>query len=490
MYSKLVSCSKTKGENMKVVFLQKDSFVKIGIMLLCAVLKEKGHAVDIIVESGESKFIEAALNSKADLFGFSCTTGGEDWVLEVAEKLKKHGETPVLIGGPHVTFFPEFIKNKNIDWLCRGEGEQAIVELVEALESNPADAHKVANICSLTDTGTIHQNDVRNFVENLDDLPFPDFTPYTKYHYLVSYNMDMYPVMIGRGCPYNCSYCFNKNYKEIYHGKGKYLRKRSPQNVIIELLHAKIFFGVKKINFVDDSFFSHPEWLKEFAPLYIKEIGLPFIINLEVTQVRDDLVSLIKDMGCLCVRMGVETGSEYLRHNVLKKKVTDNHIRQAAALIKQHKIALSTFNILGLPGESIDQALETYTLNREIGSDLIQCSLLQPYPGTDLNSYVKEKGFYDNSNDEVLGESYFVATKIKLENKKEIMNLQKLMQIMSQINAPKKLVLFFIAFPENPIFSFLFKISFIYGKIKVQKIKIIPLIRLGLHSLGYMKVKH
>lgn len=474
---------------MKIVFLQKDSFVKISVMLLCAVLKKKGHDTEVFIESGESDFIGAILNSNADLFAFSCTTGWENWVVKIAKDLKQHCTTPVLVGGPHATFFPEFIKNKHIDWLCRGEGEQTIVDFVEALEFHPEKAYKIPNIFSLSETGEVHHNDVREFIKDLDQLPIPDFTPYTKYSYLVPYNRDMYPVMTGRGCPNNCSYCFNKSYKEIYRGKGKYIRQRSPENVISELRHIKKAFGIEKINFVDDSFFNRPQWIEEFAPLYINEIALPFIINVEATQVEEDLVRLIKDMGCICVRMGVETGNEHLRRNVLKKRVTDKHIRTAAALFKKYRIKLSTFNILGIPGESLDDAMSTYTLNKEIGSDLIQCSLLQPYPGTEMCQYVKNNGFIDENSDGALEESFFVTTNIKLENKKELVNLQKLMQIMSQINAPEKMVRFFIQMPGNPIFSLLFKISFIYSKIKIQKIRILPLVRLGLHSLGYMKQK-
>jgi len=257
--------------------------------------------------------------------------------------------------------------------------------------------------------------------------------------------------------------------------------------VISELLHVKNFFGVEKINFVDDSFLSHPEWLIEFSRIYTTQIRLPFIINVEATQVKDDLVRLLKKMGCVCVRMGVETGNEIFRRNILNKNVTDEQIRAASSMIKNYGIRLSTFNMLGLPGESVTNALETYELNKEIGSDFVQCSLLQPYPGTAISRYIKEEGYLDISNDEALGESYFAATKIKLKNRKEIINLQRLMLVLTRFRVPTKLVLLLIKFPENPLFSIIFRASYVYQKIRIQNIKIIPLIRLGLHSLGYMK---
>ncbi len=475
---------------MKIVFLQNDTFVKIAVMLLCAVLKKKGHDAEVLIESGESDFIGAVLKSEPELIAFSCTTGWEFWVQSTAQKLKEKSGAPVLVGGPHATFFPELINDPNIDYVCRGEGEEAIVELADALASGDlAGACEIPNICSKNPGGGVRINDVRPLVGDLDTLPFPDFSPYTKYRYLIGYNRDMYPVITGRGCPFNCSYCFNKAYKEIYLGKGKYVRRRSPGNVILELKMLKERYRVGKINFVDDSFVSSPRWLEEFAPRYIREIDLPFIINAEATQVKEELVRLLKKMGCICVRMGVETGSEKLRREILKKQVSDAHIRNAAALFKKYDIKLSTFNILGLPGETLELALETYRLNKEIRSDFIQCSFLQPYPGTDICIYVKENGYIDQSNSTVLEESYFVASQIRMENKKEIVNLQKLMQIMARLRAPKKVVLFFIRLPDNPLYSLMFKISFVLSKIWFQRIKLFPLIRMGMHSLGYMNKK-
>ncbi len=239
---------------------------------------------------------------------------------------------------------------------------------------------------------------------------------------------------------------------------------------------------------MDDSFFLFPQWLRQFSILYREKINLPFIINVEPTEVREDLVRTIKEMGCICVRMGIESGNDYLRQKVLNKKVATEQIKTAAGHIKSHRIKLATYNILGLPGETLDNAIETYKLNKEIGTDFIWCSLLQPYPGTAINEYVREKGLLDNGNSELsLNESYFVSSKIKLENEKEILNLQKLMQVFAQLRMPLFVVRCIIRLPKNAIFHLIFKLSFVYSKIRTQKMKIIPLIMLGLHSFSYMK---
>lgn len=469
---------------MKIVFLQKDSFVKIAIEQLYAVLKKDGYDCELFIESGEKDFIQSTLRSGADLFAFSCTTGGEFWVLDTIKKLRKQSSVSIIVGGPHTTFFPEMIENPDINYICQGEGEYALLDLLEAKQSNPNSIKRIPNIWSKGPTGEIYKNEVRQFA-CLDDLPAPDFEIYTKYKYLVPYNRDMFAVITGRGCPYNCSYCFNKTYKDLYNGKGTYLRKRSPENLVQDLLYAKKKYGIRKINFIDDSFFSFPSWLREFAEIYKKELNLPFFINVEATQVKEEYVRLVKEMGCICVRMGVETGNEQLRRNVLNKKISNKQISDAAKLFRQFRIKLTTYNILGLPGETLENSLETYNLNKNIGSDFAQCSLLQPYPGTELSRVVKEEGFLEDENVAV-DESFFVSSKIKIQNKKEVENLQKLMQVFLQFRIPLKAVRLIIRLPENPVFHMIFKLTFIYNKIRVQKIKLIPLIMLGVHSWTYM----
>jgi radical SAM superfamily enzyme YgiQ (UPF0313 family) len=299
---------------------------------------------------------------------------------------------------------------------------------------------------------------------------------------------DIYPILTHRGCPYNCIYCFNKSYKEIYKGKGKYLRKRSPQNVIKELVQAKNKYNITKVKFEDDSFLSHQSsWLEEFADLYRKRVNLPFIVMLEAAQVNEKRVSLLKEMGCVCAKMGVETANDDMRQRVLNKKISTRQIKEAAWLIKKYGIYLYTFNILGLPGETIDDAIDTLKLNQEIGSDFIWCSLLQAYPGTAISEYVKKHGFLADDNNAGFDEWYFMSSKMKIENIDEITNLQKMMQFFIKFRLSDYWVRKIIKMPITPIFTLIFKIGFAYYKIKVQKVKIIPTLKLALHNVSFMR---
>jgi radical SAM superfamily enzyme YgiQ (UPF0313 family) len=474
---------------MKVVFLQKDSFVRLAIEILSAVLKINGHETDIFIESGERDFINAALRSNADLFAMSCSTGSESWTLRTAESIRKKSSIPIIVGGPHATFYPQFIENSNIDFICRGEGEDALLDLLKALSTNPDGIKDIPNIWSKDNSGQIYKNDVRTFISDLDKLPFSDFGIYTKYKYMVPYFQDMYPILTNRGCPFNCSYCFNKAYKEIYRGKGRYLRSRSPQNVIEELEQAKAKYNITKVKIEDDTFLTNKtDWLEEFADLYKKRVNLPFTVMLEAGQVNEMKISLISKMGCICAKMGVETANDEMRQKVLNKKVSTQQIKAAAGLIKKYGIYLYTFNILGLPGETLDDAINTLELNKVIGSDFIWCSLLQAYPGTALSDYVKEHGFIaDHDHDSEFDEWYFMSSRMKLENKHEITNLQKMMQLFIQFRIPVSWVRKLIKLPLTPLYTVLFKFGFAYYKIKVQEVRIIPTLKLALHNFSFMR---
>jgi radical SAM superfamily enzyme YgiQ (UPF0313 family) len=372
--------------------------------------------------------------------------------------------------------------------VCRGEGEAAISELAAAMQDRPEAIRHISNIWSKNSDGEVRKTGVRPFVEDLSRLPLPDIDIYAKYGYITAYSREMYTTMTGRGCPYDCSYCFNKMYKQLYQNKGKYLRKRTPEHVVAELAWARQEYGVKRINFVDDCFLSFPSWLREFSVLYRDKIRLPFVINVEAKAVKDELCKTLKEMGCICIRMGVETGNDHLRQEVLNKKVSGEQIRTAAGHIKRHGIKLTTYNILGLPGETLDNAMETYRLNRRMRADFAWCSLLQPYPGTAINEYVRKEGLFEEAHAECsLSESFFASTRVKLANRKEIVNLQKLMQVFMMLRTPPSLIRRLVKLPENAVYRLLFKLSFVLAKIRTQKIGLLPLIRLGLHSLSYMR---
>jgi len=178
--------------------------------------------------------------------------------------------------GPHPTFYPDLANESYLDAICVGEGEGAILDLVNALEAGQ-DITKIKNLIVKRD-GEIFKNDLRPLISNLDAIPFPDRTIYEKYSFFRKRKIRH--LITARGCPFKCSFCFNKLYNEMYHGKGEELRRRTPRNVIEEIKKLKQETPkLKHIFFLDDTFIITQSWLDQFVEIYRKEVNLPFSCN-------------------------------------------------------------------------------------------------------------------------------------------------------------------------------------------------------------------
>lgn len=164
----------------RVLFLQEVAYDVLGVMYLSGYAKRKGHEVDILIESEERKeFFPKIIEFNPDAVAFSVTVGYQRHYLNIAQKVKDMLGVPVIFGGPHCTVTPELIENPPVDVLCRGEGEEAFVDFLDALDTG-GDIAKIPNLWSKKD-GSIIRNDVRPGEENLDRYSPPDRSLYYKY---------------------------------------------------------------------------------------------------------------------------------------------------------------------------------------------------------------------------------------------------------------------------------------------------------------------
>jgi len=316
----------------------------------------------------------------------SISTTIYSWMKDTAKRIKLEFNKPIIVGGPHATFFPEVINDESVDIICVGEGEDAIIELVNKLKKGE-DITKIKNLWVKKD-GKIYKNPIRHAIENLDSIPYADRDIYRKYSLFRDQNVDVF--MSGRGCPYNCTFCFNKGYNELYKGKGKVLRRRSVPSIIDEI--KKAISNNKKVNYIvfyDDTFIlGEKEWFNEFFRRYKNEVNLPFSATVRANLVNDEIINMLKTAGCNSVKMGIESADPYIRNTILKKGITNEQIIDAVKIIKKNKLKFQFFNILGAPGENINTALDTYELSYKLHPQHAWCSLMHPFPGTELNELV------------------------------------------------------------------------------------------------------
>lgn len=473
---------------MKFLFIQQDVFRNRGVMLISANLKKNGHECDVLISSLEKDLINKVKLTNPDIIGFSIDSTRYDWMKNVAKTIKSELNKTILVGGPHPTFFPELINEDFVDVICVGEGEKAIIELANKLDIGE-NITNIDNIWVKKD-GKIYKNPIRHLIEDLDSLPFEDRTLYDKYDLLRNHNVAA--IMTSRGCPYKCTFCFNKKYNELYKGKGRILRRRSVSNVINEI--KTIIRNNKKINYLvfeDDTFIlGSKDWFDDLFQRYKKEIGINFSVTARADLVNEEIIKKLKDAGCHSIRMGVESANTFLREKVLKKNITNEQIINSAKIIKKYRINLQLFNILGTPGETIDTALETYELSYKINPTYAWCSLMQPYPGTEIMDVAKEKNLIsENFTFDNLDNSYFSTIPLDIARKKEIVNLQKLFQLGNMLRIPKNVMKHIIKLPQNEIFNLIFKGNYALGMKRLDNLKWGFVFKVALYNRDYLEKK-
>lgn len=414
---------------MKVLLLVNDCLtMPLGVGYLGAVARRAGHEVRLGVMIHDD-VVDRARSFGADVVGFTATTGFHTRYLSVAEALKKAIPSLIVVmGGPHPTFFPEVIdRSPMLDAVCVGEGEEAFVDFLDALQHG-RDHTRIDNFWVRTPHDGIVRNRLRPRIENLDSIPFPDRTLWHPYARRMTLKTPF--VMASRGCPYRCSYCFNHAYNRLYDFDGRMLRRRSVGNVIAELAELKANSPVQLIVFQDDIFILDGDWIAEFARRYRKEIALPFHCHLRANLVTKEIVTGLAEAGCVSVKMAVESADDGIRNTLLKRGMSREQIVRAARLVRDAGIVLVTQNILGNPGETIAKALETLRLNIECRPSYAFATLLQPYPRTEIGEYVREKGLLGDEPSEASHVSFFDRSMLLLPERAKMERLRMLFPLV------------------------------------------------------------
>lgn len=425
---------------VKVLFLQDIVYEYFGVMYMSAYLKENGHNCDVFIENSEKNFIEKAIRSKPDLIAFSVLSGSYKWAIKVASEIKKTSDIPIIFGGVHVFLNPgKTIQEDCIDIICTGEGEIPILELCDSIDNGKID-QSIKGLWFKQEDGTIIKNLPSKLIEDLDGLPYADRSIYWKYPAIA--HRDTLPMLGSPGCPYDCTYCFIPSAKIIFKDQGKFIRERSPENILAEIDNCHSTLGVKtNIHFVEDHFGNNRQ--KSLKVLQ----GLSKIKNGIFTWVgairieRFNKESYVKDLsetnhGILGI--AVECGDENYRRDILKRPVTNGEIQEAADLANKYGIKFTTLNMLGLPGETFEQSLMTLDFNIKLKPVYANCYVYQPYPGTILQKYSIEHKLLDADVVENIGLSFYDRYWINNKELNRIINLQRVFALIVQFPVLKR----------------------------------------------------
>lgn len=379
---------------MKIVFVA-IGVESLAIEFLSSYLKEKGHEVGIVFDPTsfatetihspklaqkldiKNELIQQIIDQKPDLVGFSVFTLNYQRALKLSRLLKKKSpSTPILFGGIHPTSVPEIvIKEKSVDMVCIGEGEQALDEFLRKPKST-----KIKNIW-FKQKNKIIKNPCRPLINDLDTLPFPDKDLFYKIY--PGFFEDYYTIS-SRGCPFACTYCGNNVIRNVYKGLGKPIRRRSPKNIVDELVLAKQKYHPKRVTFVDDVFVQDIEWLKEFARLYKKKVNLPYAMLTHPSFLSLDIAKLLKKSGCYFLLFGIQSASEKIRREILNRFESNEQISNAAKNCHKAGLKFSVDHIFNIPGEGLPEYKEAVNFYYQLDPTIINAYWLQYFPKTEI----------------------------------------------------------------------------------------------------------
>ncbi|MBF0328457.1 MAG: B12-binding domain-containing radical SAM protein [Nitrospirae bacterium] len=308
---------------------------------------------------------------------------------------------PVIAGGVFVTFSPEDVIGHNeVDMVCIGEGEEALVELCERI-ARGEDYTDVKNLWVKRD-GRIFKNPMRRLTD-LNSLPYIDYDIFERkrlYRPMHGKIYTMLHVEIDRGCPYDCTYCEAPHLRRLFQEKGcgTYYRRKDTDRVIEEIRHLVGKYRPDYINFNAESFLAKPlSELKEFAERY-KEIGLPFWCQSRPETVTDEKIRILKEMNCQNMQFGIEHGNEAFRAKILNRHYTNNQMLESFRIVERYGISYTVNNIIGFPDETRELVFDTIKVNRQICPTTMNVYFFTPYKGTRLYQYCVEKGYIDKSD--------------------------------------------------------------------------------------------
>lgn len=359
------------------------------------------YAINSDISDLEFTLLQQTLEQlRPDVIGLTVTTPMRKQAARVTRFIKRHFTAPVIWGGYDPTVNPADCLDL-CDYACIGEGDHAILEIARRIDQDGA-LDDVKNL-AFKKAGAVVVNPRFPLEQVLDKYPWRDNSPRGKW--LIDDNRveanhpclndkpkNVYQAMSARGCPFHCAYCCEATLKKLYCDE-KFLRRRSPQDLIAELIEVKRSQNITMIHFEDEIFAMDVNWLKDFTELYRKEIDLPFTAYIYPMPNVDEILNLLKSAGLSNCCLALESGSEYINQEVFRRVYNRELFLKTANLCKKLRIDFYTDIITYNPYENQEDLEKSLSVLMEIGGGFDLCiNKLFVLPGTVLAERMCEEG--------------------------------------------------------------------------------------------------
>jgi len=367
----------------------------LGLGYLASYLRKHRRGVSVSIIETDRNVVDRILDTSPDLVGITAVTANYSRVKETVEELKARSRVPVILGGPHVTALPESIP-READVAVLGEGEATFLELVQVLEAEgrftSQRLSEVKGVAFRAD-GEVVKTTPREFIEPLDTIPFPDRGLFDMKRYLRPAMRDgatftrATTQLSARGCPYKCAFC----HPSLVWRK---IRMFSPEYVAEELHYLVTSYRLQAVMMSDDLFILDPRRLEKLIEL-LGKYGILGRVKV-FCETRPNLVTpwsadLLKELNVVEVAMGIESASPRILRYLKKGGVSVEQNWNAVDLISSRGMNVYAFVIIGTPGETREEMLETLRFVSDRRITRFSVAIATPFPGTELWDYALER---------------------------------------------------------------------------------------------------
>ncbi|MBN2140994.1 MAG: B12-binding domain-containing radical SAM protein [Desulfovibrionaceae bacterium] len=365
-----------------------------GVAVLSALARERGAETSLQrVDLADYRNAAFSVDPEADVHAVSFASQQHSLAYRVVAEINaRRGRGIIIVGGVHATVArDEVAAMPGVDLVVSGEGEQAMQRLLD----NPAAPLEGFDLPNCHLPGRPLAPLTRTEYVDLNSLPLPDRSIFER-----PLLREKPEFIFSRGCPFSCRYCANEFFNKTF---GFKMRRKTPEYALAELENAFSTLDIAPdtlLIFHDDVFILDLEWLESFGALFRKRFKNPFRCNTIAKAMTEDKARLLRDMNCVEVWVGIESGDEAFRRRVLNKQVSDQEIVRAFELIDRYGLKGVSFNLFGCPGETIENLKRTFELNKRCKVYNTSTSIFYPFPGTSLYDQETARGNVRELSDE------------------------------------------------------------------------------------------
>ncbi len=407
----------------------------IGLCYIAGTLSTKFPDVKIIdayaMGMTAEQLIKYVKNYGPAIVGIGCASAIMlNAVREISKAIKEYDSSIKIIAGGYLqSNKEEILKEKNIDFIIKGEAEFTFLELCDALlNKKDSDFSRILGLAYLKD-GRLIETPNRPFIKNLDDLPFAARhllePPITSEYYRTPYQYKRKPNTISissRGCPYKCIFC------GIHNIWSWDYRMHSAEYVVNEIKYLQENWGIKDIKYHDDNFLVDAARVKKISDLIVAEnldISWSCVGTIASLDKHDELIRSMRNSGCWHIAFGVETGNEKVMRDI-RKPTTVDQVRKVITSCAESGIACRGLFMIGHPTDTKETINDTINFAKSLPFYSVSFAFAIPYPGTELYDIAKSGvGQFDDNPDYMSGHSAYPVYVPDGLTKEYMMEVQK-----------------------------------------------------------------